>query len=142
MADRRRYVLCEVLCIVKQAKVITLFPFCSFNPNAQLSKLCTELWELDEQRLVIGKDVVIDLQGRMSDYKNNVIYIHVEILTIGKRLFCALYFYWQVHGPVIGETKQQIHCSLLWIQLVLQDQLLSYSLLCLITMKQAQVTDK
>ena len=51
----------------KQAKIIVLFLFCSFNPNEKLSKLCTELWELDEQRLVIGKDVVIDLQGRMSD---------------------------------------------------------------------------
>ena len=34
-----------------------------FNPDRELSKVCTELWELDENRLVPGRDYQIDLQG-------------------------------------------------------------------------------
>lgn len=40
-------------------------PCFSFNADPELSAICTELWRLDENRLEIGKDVVIDLQGRM-----------------------------------------------------------------------------
>lgn len=34
-----------------------------FEPDPELSKICTELWEADENRLEPGKDYQINLQG-------------------------------------------------------------------------------
>lgn len=34
-----------------------------FAPDEELSKICTELWEADENRLTPGKDYLINLQG-------------------------------------------------------------------------------
>lgn len=36
-----------------------------FNHDPELSAICTELWELDENRLRPGIDYRIDLQGCM-----------------------------------------------------------------------------
>ena len=35
----------------------------AFKPDLELSKICTELWEADGNRLTPGKDYQIDLQG-------------------------------------------------------------------------------
>ena len=35
----------------------------SFNPDPELSKVCSELWGLDENRLTPGVDYAINLQG-------------------------------------------------------------------------------
>ena len=34
-----------------------------FSADRELSRVCTRLWELDENRLTPGKDYQIDLQG-------------------------------------------------------------------------------
>ncbi len=34
-----------------------------FTPQEELSRICTELWDLDENRLTPGSDYAIDLQG-------------------------------------------------------------------------------
>lgn len=36
-----------------------------FNPDHELSDICTELWKLDDNRLTPGRDYQIDLQRRM-----------------------------------------------------------------------------
>ena len=43
-------------------------PCCSytrskFDPHDELSAVCSEFWELDDNRLTPGKDYAIDLQG-------------------------------------------------------------------------------
>lgn len=40
-----------------------------FQPDAELSKICNELWKLDKNRLQPGKDYVLDLQGETKVYK-------------------------------------------------------------------------
>lgn len=40
----------------------------SFRPDRELSKICEELWEADENRLTPGKDYQIDLQGGTKAY--------------------------------------------------------------------------
>ncbi|XP_071836270.1 poly(U)-specific endoribonuclease-B-like isoform X1 [Apostichopus japonicus] len=40
-----------------------------FNPDKELSHMCTKLWTLDVNRLVPGKDYNLDLQGETKVYK-------------------------------------------------------------------------
>lgn len=42
-----------------------------FRPNSELSQICTELWELDENRLKPGVDYQIDLQGGKTAVQYN-----------------------------------------------------------------------
>lgn len=39
-----------------------------FEPHDDLSKICSELWSLDENRLTPGQDYAIDLQGGTKSY--------------------------------------------------------------------------
>jgi poly(U)-specific endoribonuclease len=39
-----------------------------FRPNEELSRICQELWDLDDNRLKPGVDYVIDLQGGTKGY--------------------------------------------------------------------------
>ena len=47
----------------------------NFEPNSELSKICTQLWEADENRLVPGRDYQINLQGGKEIASKEIFFI-------------------------------------------------------------------
>ncbi|XP_003384369.1 PREDICTED: poly(U)-specific endoribonuclease-like [Amphimedon queenslandica] len=104
-----------------------------FNPNPELSKLCTELWELDEQRLVIGKDVVIDLQGRTwasdrRDKAEDPLFSYVDPTCFARptfKLFIALLDNYETSTGVNEEvTDEEVKENKLFINAIMETKVM------------------
>ena len=62
---------------------MVLFLTHRFRPNEELSRICQELWDLDDNRLKPGVDYVIDLQVRMGSPRGFPLSMPVDIDSLG-----------------------------------------------------------
>jgi hypothetical protein len=55
-----------------------------FSADRELSKICTELWKLDENRLKPGVDYQINLQGGIKKY--DILWcVHVKMMSMSEK---------------------------------------------------------